>query len=77
MNKGVSHMIATINKNDLVALGFSEGTSKRIIRQGKELLIARGFGVYQNKRIGTIPATIATQRNDSFIFSFIVEGVLK
>lgn len=36
-------MIATVNKNDLVALGFSEGTSKRIIRQGKELLIARGF----------------------------------
>ncbi|NQG32431.1 DUF3173 family protein, partial [Streptococcus suis] len=33
-------MIATVNKNDLVALGFSEGTSKRIIRQGKELLIA-------------------------------------
>ncbi|WP_256866542.1 DUF3173 family protein, partial [Streptococcus suis] len=36
-------MIATVNKKDLVALGFSEGTSKRIIRQGKELLIARGF----------------------------------
>jgi len=30
-------MIATVTKNDLVALGFSEGTSKRIIRQGKEL----------------------------------------
>ncbi|MBX9076607.1 DUF3173 domain-containing protein [Streptococcus anginosus] len=54
-------MIATVNKNDLVALGFSEGTSKRIIRQGKELLIARGFRVYQNKRIGTIPATVATE----------------
>ena len=34
-------MIATVTKNDLVALGFSEGTSKRIIRQGKELLIER------------------------------------
>lgn len=59
-------MIATVTKNDLVALdlvalGFSEGTSKRIIRQGKELLIARGFNVYQNKRIGTIPATVATE----------------
>ena len=61
MIKGVSHMIATVTKNDLVALGFSEGTSKRIIRQGKELLITRGFTVYQNKRIGTIPATIATE----------------
>ena len=55
-------MIATINKNDLVALGFSEGTSKRIIRQGKKLLVTRGFNVYQNKRIGTIPATIANER---------------
>ena len=54
-------MIATINKNDLVALGFSEGTSKRIIRQCKKLLVTRGFNVYQNKRIGTIPATIANE----------------
>lgn len=54
-------MIATINKNDLVALGFSEGTSKRIIRQGKKLLVTRGFNVYQNKRIGTIPTTIANE----------------
>lgn len=54
-------MIATINKNDLVALGFSEGTSKRIIRQGKKLLVTRGFNVYQNKRIGTIPATTANE----------------
>ena len=54
-------MIATVTKNDLVALGFSEGTSKRIIRQGKELLITRDFTVYQNKRIGTIPATIVSE----------------
>ena len=54
-------MIATINKNDLIALGFSEGTSKRIIRQGKELLIDRGFRVYQNKRIGTIHSSMATE----------------
>ena len=54
-------MIATKNKNDLVALGFSEGTSKRIIRHGKKLLVTRGFNVYQNKRIGTIPATIANE----------------
>lgn len=57
-------MIATVTKNDLVALGFSEGTSKRIIRQGKELLITRDFTVYQNKRIGTIPATIVSELLD-------------
>lgn len=54
-------MIATVNKNDLVSLGYSEGTSKRIIRQGKDILVKRGFTVYQNKRIGTIPATVATE----------------
>lgn len=54
-------MLVTVNKNDLVALGFSEGTSKRIIRQGKELLIERGFRIYKNKRIGSIPAKIATE----------------
>lgn len=53
-------MIATVNKNDLVALGFSEGTSKRIIRQ-ERASIARGFRVYQNKRVSTIPATVATK----------------
>ena len=51
MNKGVSHMIATVTKNDLIALGFSEGTSKRIIRQGKEILITRGFTCYYCYRI--------------------------
>ncbi|MGT2716489.1 DUF3173 family protein [Streptococcus respiraculi] len=54
-------MILTITKADLVALGFSNGTSKSIIRQGKELLVARGFKVYQNKRIGTIPVTVANE----------------
>ena len=34
-------MIATIKKNDLVAFDFADETSKRIIRQGKELLIER------------------------------------
>ena len=54
-------MIKTITKDDLVNLGFSEGTSKRIIRQGKQLLVERGFKIYNNKRIGTIPATIASE----------------
>ena len=54
-------MIATITKDDLIQLGFSEGTSRRIIKQGKALLVERGFTVYQNKRIGTIPVTIATE----------------
>ena len=54
-------MITTVNKNDLIALGFSEGTSRNIIRNGKLLLVKRGFEVYKNKRIGTIPSTIVSE----------------
>ena len=54
-------MIITINKDDLILLGFTEGTSKQIIRKGKKLLVERGFVVYKNKRIGTIPATIVSE----------------
>lgn len=57
-------MIATVTKDDLVALGFSERTSRSIIRKGKHLLVERGFYVYDNKRIGTIPATIAEELLD-------------
>ena len=54
-------MIITINKDDLILLGFTEATSKQIIRKGKKLLVERGFVVYKNKRIGTIPATIVSE----------------
>ena len=54
-------MIITINKDDLILLGFTEGTSKQIIRKGKKLLVERDFVVYKNKRIGTIPATIVSE----------------
>ena len=39
-------MITTVTKDDLVALGFSEGTSRQIIRKGKLVLIERGFPIY-------------------------------
>lgn len=54
-------MITTVTKDDLVALGFSEGTSRQIIRKGKLVLIEQGFPIYNNKRIGTIPATIVEE----------------
>ncbi|WP_449449209.1 DUF3173 family protein [Streptococcus suis] len=54
-------MIATVTKDDLVKLGFSKGTSIRIIREGKQIMVNRGFSVYSNKRIGNIPATLAEE----------------
>ena len=66
MKKKEGHfkMIKTVTKDNLVKLGFSQGTAKRIIREGKELLVSRGFQVYNNKRIGTIPVSVAEELLD-------------
>lgn len=36
-------------------LGFKEHTAKTIIHQAKILMVSKGFGLYNNKRIGTVP----------------------
>lgn len=54
-------MIVTVTKDDLINLGFSKGTSMRIIREGKRIMVSRGFSIYNNKRIGNIPATLAEE----------------
>lgn len=54
-------MIKTVTKDDLIELGFSPGTARKIIHTGKVLLVNRGFAIYNNKRIGTIAATIAEE----------------
>ena len=41
--------------------GYPEGTARRVIREGKKLLVERGFQLYKNKRIGRIPKTIAEE----------------
>ena len=42
-------------------LGFAPGTARKIIHTGKLLLVNRGFNIYDNKRIGTIPASVAEE----------------
>ena len=40
---------------------MSPGTARKIIHTGKLLLVNRGFNIYDNKRIGTIPASVAEE----------------
>ena len=54
-------MIKTVTKDDLIELGFAPGTARKIIHTGKLLLVNRGFNIYDNKRIGTIPASVAEE----------------
>jgi len=51
-------MIKTVTKDDLIELGFAPGTARKIIHT---LLVNRGFNIYDNKRIGTIPASVAEE----------------
>lgn len=54
-------MIKTVTKDDLIELGFAPGTARKIIHTDKLLLVNRGFNIYDNKRIGTIPASVAEE----------------
>ena len=54
-------MIKTVTKDDLIELGFALGTARKIIHTGKLLLVNRGFNIHDNKRIGTIPASVAEE----------------
>ena len=54
-------MIKTVTKDDLIELGFATGTARKIIHNGKVLLVNRGFNISDNKRIATIPASVAEE----------------
>ena len=53
--------IQTVTYIDIANQGYPEGTARRVIREGKKLLVERGFQLYKNKRIGRIPKTIAEE----------------
>lgn len=45
-----------ITKKDLVAIGYSEHSAGKIIRETKQLLVKQGFSYYNNRRIGKVSA---------------------
>ena len=47
--------MTTVNKDDLIALGFPKSTAQSIIRQAKVMLVAEGKTLYLNKRLGVVP----------------------
>lgn len=44
-----------ISKNDLIALGFGGSQSSDIIRKAKRLMVNKGYGYYDNRRLGKVP----------------------
>lgn len=47
----------TINKDDLIKMGYKEHTAISIIRQAKQNMIQQGYSFYNNKRLGRVPIT--------------------
>jgi hypothetical protein len=45
----------TITKNELISLGFGVSQSSDIIRKAKKLMVNKGFGYYDNRRLGRVP----------------------
>ena len=44
-----------ITKIELEKLGFGTSQSSDIIRKAKRLMINKGFGYYDNRRLGRVP----------------------
>ena len=44
-----------MTKVDLEQLGFGTSQSSDIIRKAKRLMVNKGFGYYDNRRLGRVP----------------------
>lgn len=44
-----------ITKNELKELGFGPSQSSNIIRKAKCLMVNKGYGYYNNRRLGCVP----------------------
>lgn len=44
-----------MTRSDLIALGYGPSFSRDIIRQAKRLMVQKGFGFYNTKKLGRVP----------------------
>ena len=48
-------MIVTITRKDLMDLGYGPSFSRDIIREAKCLMVQKGYGFYNTKKLGRVP----------------------
>ena len=58
--KGGKNMV-TVNFKDVMELGFPKHTARSIIKRAKVQLVNRGYIIYENNRIGTVPKEIVEE----------------
>ena len=48
-------MKQTLNKEDLIKMGYNPYTAVSIIRQAKQIMVQKGYAFYNNRRLGHVP----------------------
>ncbi|MDU5788296.1 DUF3173 domain-containing protein [Streptococcus parasanguinis] len=48
-------MKQTVNKEDLIIMGYNTYTAISIIRQAKQIMVQKGYAFYNNRRLGHVP----------------------
>lgn len=48
-------MKQTVNKEDLIIMGYNTYTAISIIRQAKQIMVQKGYAFYNNRRLGYVP----------------------
>lgn len=47
-------MKQTLNKEDLIKMGYNPYTAVSIIRQAKQIMVQKGYAFYNNRRLGHV-----------------------
>ena len=50
-----------VNFKDLKALGLPDSQARRVIREAKNVLVSRGLGFYNGKRVGLVPVSVVSE----------------
>ena len=48
-------MKQTMNKEDLIKMGYNPYTAISIIRQAKHIMVQKGYAFYNHRRFGHVP----------------------
>ena len=48
-------LLQTMNKEDLIKMGYNPYTAVSIIRQAKQIMVQKGYAFYNNRRLGHVP----------------------
>ena len=55
ISRGLLIMKQTVNKEDLIIMGYNTYTAISIIRQAKQIMVQKGYAFYNNRRLGRVP----------------------